>query len=166
MFRKTKRNRKGRALVEYALLIAGVALISAAAVSIFGHKTSDMIATVSAILPGTHTDDNGPILSGHLIETTAGSATSPIQLDVNSILSNSGTARLGNNVLGTGPGRQRRSQHAGHRGPVDHRRGKSFCRVSKFRPLARKSGVEGPFPWRLASTLFFRKKLVSRLRTC
>ena len=101
MSRKKLSNRKGQALVEYALLIAGVALIAAAAVSLFGHKTSDMIASTAAILPGVHTDDNGPILSGHLIETTQGSTNGPpIQLDVSTILGNSGTSRLGNNVIG------------------------------------------------------------------
>ena len=67
---KFLKNNKGAALVEYGLLIAGVALICAAAVSIFGHKTSDIIGTVAAVLPGAHTDDNNPMLSGHLIETT------------------------------------------------------------------------------------------------
>ena len=101
MSRKKLSNRKGQALVEYALLIAGVALIAAAAVSLFGHKTSDMIAATAAVLPGAHEDDNGPILSGHLIETTAGTTNGPpIQLDVNGILGQSGTSRLSNNVLG------------------------------------------------------------------
>ena len=68
-FSRLRRDKKGQGLVEYALLIAGVALISAAAVSLFGHKTSDMIGAVAAILPGAHTDDNNPIKSGHLIET-------------------------------------------------------------------------------------------------
>ncbi|MBV8229297.1 MAG: class III signal peptide-containing protein, partial [Planctomycetaceae bacterium] len=68
-FSRLRRDKKGQGLVEYALLIAGVALISAAAVSLFGHKTSDMIAMVAAILPGAHTGDNGPVQSGHLIET-------------------------------------------------------------------------------------------------
>ena len=68
LLRRSRRDKKGQGLVEYALLIAGVALISAAAVSVFGHKTSDMIAAVAAILPGAHTDDNNTIQSGHLIE--------------------------------------------------------------------------------------------------
>ena len=96
--------RKGAALVEYALLIAGVALISAAAVSLFGHKTSDMIATVAAVLPGAHSDDNGPVQSGHLIETTGGTTTdmpgTGITLDTTAIVGNSGTQRLNQNVFG------------------------------------------------------------------
>ena len=50
--RKILRKRKGQGLVEYALLIAGVALIAAVGVSMFGHKVTDMIDTVAAILPG------------------------------------------------------------------------------------------------------------------
>jgi Flp pilus assembly pilin Flp len=102
MLRKVfrNRNRKGQGLVEYALLIAGVALIAAAAVSVFGHKTSDMIAAVAAVLPGAHPDDNGPINSGKLIETTDAAAadTDGIELDAGTIQTNTNTARLGNNV--------------------------------------------------------------------
>jgi len=94
------KSKKGAALVEYSLLIAGVALISAAAVSVFGHKTSDMIGTVAAILPGAHDDDNNPIQSGHLIETaTTGTGTS-IAIDYATILTANGTARLNGNVFG------------------------------------------------------------------
>ena len=105
MFRKlfSKKGRKGAALVEYALLIGGIALISAGAVSLFGHKTSDIIATVAAIIPGAHTDDNGPIISGKLIETTpAGSG--PIGIDFQGIAGTSNIDRLGINVAGTDGG--------------------------------------------------------------
>ena len=68
--RKLIRNRKGQGLVEYALIIAGVALIGTVGISMFGHKVSDLIGTVAAVLPGAHTDDNGAIASGHLIGTT------------------------------------------------------------------------------------------------
>ncbi len=101
MLKNLARDRKGQGLVEYALLIAGVALISAAAVSLFGHKTSDLIATVTAILPGAHTGDNQSIVSGHLIETTDASA-GPISLDVAGIEAQNGTDRLGLNVFGPG----------------------------------------------------------------
>ena len=93
--------KKGAALVEYGLLIAGVALISAAAVSIFGTKTSDLVASVASVLPGAHTTDNAPIVSGKLIETTDGTTAAPISLDVNRITSNSASERLGDNLLGT-----------------------------------------------------------------
>ena len=98
--------RKGAAMVEYALLVAGVALIGAASTSVFGHKTNDMIGMVAAVLPGAHADDNAPIVSGKLIETSnaaagvdsGGAAATGIGLDVDTIIANSGTARLGTNV--------------------------------------------------------------------
>lgn len=99
MIMKLFRNRKGQGLVEYGLIIAGVALICAAAVSVFGHKTSDLISAVATVLPGAHGEDNGPITSGKLIETTASTGTGdPIQLDAVTIEANSATDRLGVNV--------------------------------------------------------------------
>jgi len=104
MFMKLIPERKGAALVEYGLLIAGVALIWAAAVSTFGHKTNDLVATVAAVLPGAHDDDNGAILSGKLIETTeavAGSgAGTGIALDTATIIGAATTERLSRNVIG------------------------------------------------------------------
>jgi pilus assembly protein Flp/PilA len=97
MVRAMVRDKKGAALVEYSLLVAGVALIGAAAVSLFGHKTSDLMAATAAVLPGAHADDNGPIVSGKLIETLdAGNG--PIALDFNEIVNNTDTERLGNNL--------------------------------------------------------------------
>lgn len=99
--RKFFSNKKGQGLVEYGLIIAGVALISAAAVSVFGHKTSDLIAAVATILPGAHSDDNGPIVSGKLIETTgADAAGDQISLDAAAIVTGTATGRLDNNVFG------------------------------------------------------------------
>ena len=69
-FRKMLQNRKGQSLVEYGILIGGVALICLAAVAILGHKSNDLIATVAAALPGAHDDDVGPIVSGKLVNTT------------------------------------------------------------------------------------------------
>jgi pilus assembly protein Flp/PilA len=106
MLKRLFKNRKGAALIEYGLLIAGVALISAGAVSLFGHKTSDMIATVAAIIPGAHPDDNNAIISGKLIETTlsqganGGVAASGIALDFSGIVAASATDRLGQNIGG------------------------------------------------------------------
>ena len=100
--RKFISNKKGQGLVEYGLIIAGVALICAAAVSVFGHKTSDLIAAVATILPGAHSADNAAITSGHLIETSAGAAGAPITLDGAAIVTAIGTPRLGLNVGGTG----------------------------------------------------------------
>jgi Flp pilus assembly pilin Flp len=102
LIRTLLRNRKGAALVEYSLIVAGVALIAAASVATFGHKTNDMLAMVAAVLPGAHADDNAPIVSGKIIETanTGGPGGDAISLDVATIVANSGTERLGNN-LGT-----------------------------------------------------------------
>lgn len=97
MVRAMVRDKKGAALVEYSLLVAGVALIGAAAVSVFGHKTSDLMAAMAAVLPGAHADDNGPIVSGKLIETI-GAGTGPIALDFATIVGNVNTERLGINV--------------------------------------------------------------------
>ena len=104
------RNRKGAAMVEYALIVAGVALIGAVAVSIFGRKVTDMLATTAAVLPGAHAQDNAPIVSGKLIETSpnaqgtdpGGNSQNGIGLDVNAITQASGEARLSNNIGGDG----------------------------------------------------------------
>ncbi len=98
--RKLFSNKKGQGLVEYGLIIAGVALICAAAVSVFGHKTSDLIGAVATILPGAHADDNGPIVSGKLIETT-GADSGQIALDAATIATRTDFGRLDANVLGT-----------------------------------------------------------------
>lgn len=95
---------KGAALVEYGLLIAGVALIAAVSVSIFGNKTADLIAAVATILPGSSGSDNLPIVNGQLLETTqaaagstnygGGSASTGWVLDVTSIATRSATGSL------------------------------------------------------------------------
>jgi Flp pilus assembly pilin Flp len=99
------REQTGAALVEYALIIAGVALIAAATVSVFGHKTNDMLATAAAVLPGAHADDNAPIVSGKVIETTpnspglnGGDSATGIGLDVSAITEANGKTRLTNGV--------------------------------------------------------------------
>jgi Flp pilus assembly pilin Flp len=99
MLRKFFGNKKGQGLVEYGLIIAGVALICAAAISVFGHKTSDLISAVATIIPGAHADDNGPIISGKLIETTGATATG-IALDAGGIENKTTGNRLDENVLG------------------------------------------------------------------
>ena len=106
LVRLLKKNEKGAALVEYALIVAGVALIGAVAVSLFGHKVSDMLGTAAAVLPGAHADDNAPIVSGKTIETSpnaqgtdqGGNAQTGIGLDVNAITQSNGKARLSNGV--------------------------------------------------------------------
>ena len=101
MLKKLFRNRKGQGLVEYALIIAGVTLVAAVGISVFGHKVNDMISMVATIMPGAHTDDNAPIASGHIIElaNTNGVITiDPSQ--ATGVISHNGTDRLEGNVLG------------------------------------------------------------------
>jgi len=105
LVRRLSRDDKGAALVEYALIIAGVALIAAATISLFGHKTNDMLATATAVLPGAHVEDNAPIVSGKVIETSPnapgldqGNSANGIGLDVNAITQSNGTSRLANDV--------------------------------------------------------------------
>jgi Flp pilus assembly pilin Flp len=95
--RRNNKKRKGAALVEYAILVAGIALIALAAVSVLGHKTTDMIAAMASLLPGAHAEDNGPIISAHLVETTDGSA-GPIGVDAPTIAGAAGTSRLSTNL--------------------------------------------------------------------
>ena len=64
------RNRKGQGLVEYGILVGGVALVCLAAVAVLGHKTNDLISGVAGVLPGAHADDNAPIVSGKIVATT------------------------------------------------------------------------------------------------
>jgi len=71
MLRKFFGNKKGQGLVEYGILVGGIALVALAATAILGHKTTDLIGTVAAALPGSHSDDNGAIVSGKLVNTTS-----------------------------------------------------------------------------------------------
>jgi Flp pilus assembly pilin Flp len=103
------RSNKGAALVEYALIVAGVTLIAAAAISLFGHKVTDMLGTATAVIPGAHVDDNAPIVSGKTIETSTntpgfdgGNSSTGIGLDVNAITQSTGQTRLGDSVGGDG----------------------------------------------------------------
>ncbi len=95
--RKLIRNRKGQGMVEYALIIAGVALIAIVGITMFGHKVADLIGTVAAVLPGAHTDDNGPITAGQLVGTTVG-PDGAISIDTASVVQSQNT--IGNNLLG------------------------------------------------------------------
>lgn len=70
LFKHARRSKRGAALVEYGLIVAGVALVAAAAVSIFGTKVAGMIGTSAAAMPGAQAQDNGPIGVGKAIATT------------------------------------------------------------------------------------------------
>ena len=105
LVRRLSRKTQGATMVEYTLIIAGVALICAATISVFGHKTNDMLATATAVIPGAHAEDNAPIVSGRVIETSPnapgfdqGNNATGIGLDVNAITQGNNTTRLGNDV--------------------------------------------------------------------
>ncbi len=68
--RKLLKSKKGQGLVEYGILVGGIALVALAATAILGHKTTDLIGTVAGALPGAHDEDVGPIVSGQLVNTT------------------------------------------------------------------------------------------------
>ena len=79
MFRRIDRRRQG--LVEYGILVGGVALVCLAAVSLLGHQTNDIVSVVAGVLPGAHSDDNAPIVSGKIVATTQ-NASGNLVLDV------------------------------------------------------------------------------------
>ena len=56
-------------MVEYGILVGGVALVCLVAVAILGHKSNDLMAACAASLPCAHDDDVGPIVSGKLVNT-------------------------------------------------------------------------------------------------
>jgi Flp pilus assembly pilin Flp len=98
---KQNRNQKrGAALVEYGLIIAGVALVAVAAISIFGHKTGGIIASTARVLPGAQAEDNKMVSVGQVVATTTnadGSLTvDTTTLDDSTVQSNLG---LGNEEL-------------------------------------------------------------------
>lgn len=98
------RSRRGAALVEYALVIAGVALVAAAAVTIFGEKTNQLVSGVGAVLPGAHNEDNAAIVAGRLLEVRNSGTVGGLEpdgaliLDGQGIRDRSGTRRFGNNI--------------------------------------------------------------------
>lgn len=62
-----RHSKRGAALVEYGLIVAGVALVAAAAVSVFGSKTAGLVAASARVLPGANTVDNKIIEVGHVV---------------------------------------------------------------------------------------------------
>ena len=82
---QTNRKKRGAALVEYGLLVAGVALVTAVAISVFGHKVNDMMGTAAAVLPSNDVNDTGAITGGRIISTQGGNG-SVIELGTNTEL--------------------------------------------------------------------------------
>ena len=105
--RRVLKSKKGQGMVEYGILVGGVALVTLAAVATLGHKTNDLLATVASALPGAHTDDNAPIISGKLVATTSGAAEDDktgLVLDVSSPGSMSGNLGFNASTLVVEPG--------------------------------------------------------------
>ncbi len=101
MLNRKFRSRKGQALVEYAVVVAGVTLVALAGVSLFGHKVTGLINMTTAVLPGAHAPGNAPIYTGRLVEIGP-DEDGAIGLDVDTIVARSdGTvARLEDNLWG------------------------------------------------------------------
>ncbi|MDZ4774146.1 MAG: hypothetical protein SGI72_13535 [Planctomycetota bacterium] len=83
--RQTKR---GAALVEYALIVGGVALVALAAISVFGHKTASMLGAAASVMPGAQTTDNGAIAAGRIVDTTTVNGAITINPGTNNQLGN------------------------------------------------------------------------------
>ncbi len=64
ILKNNKSAKRGAALVEYGLIVAGVALVSLVAVSVFGGKTSKLFGVAASAIPGATENDNGTIVSG------------------------------------------------------------------------------------------------------
>lgn len=98
-----KNRRKGQGMVEYALLVSGIALVCIIGVSLIGEKTGDMLDLVAVVLPGADSDDNAAIGQGHLIEDT--NTNGVLQIDTSAISSRSTSGGgLGQNLVGANVG--------------------------------------------------------------
>jgi Flp pilus assembly pilin Flp len=96
--KQNQSKKRGAALVEYGLLVAGVALTTAVAVSMLGHKTNDLLGTVAGALPSSDLEDSGEIDSRRLFATDASGGT--ISLD----LSDASRHKTTDDVFGVGAG--------------------------------------------------------------
>jgi pilus assembly protein Flp/PilA len=106
--KKMLKNRKGQGFVEYALLVAGVALVGALGVTVLGHKTGELLDSVATTIPGSTPFSNNSIRQGALIEYTpttggtnpdiAGTPEGDLLLWLPQINTNDGTRRLDGNL--------------------------------------------------------------------
>ncbi|MFN4259822.1 MAG: Flp family type IVb pilin [Gemmataceae bacterium] len=98
---KQRQRRKGQALIEYSLLVAGIALVCVLAVAVLGHKTSDAIGIMAAIMPGAHAEDNAPIKHQEGVLPTTTDADGNIILDSTAMVAPGGLDRY-QGLLGPG----------------------------------------------------------------
>jgi Flp pilus assembly pilin Flp len=102
MVKRMLKNKKGQGLVEYALLIAGVALVGTIGVTMVGLKTNEMISAVAATLPGPNPESNRAIRTGALVEVRNQDGNAQVDF-LQITLNNDGTeARQTDNMQGAG----------------------------------------------------------------
>ena len=97
------RDRKGAALAEYGLLLAGITMVSLVAVSVLGSKVGGLVGAVATILPGAFAEQNAPVTVGELVETRShdddGDGITQQGIDMLGIVhSNNNTPRLGDQL--------------------------------------------------------------------
>ncbi len=99
--KNTKSAKRGAALVEYGLIVAGVALVSLVAVSVFGGKTAKLFGVSAAAIPGATVEDNGAIVSGKVAKTDRDAAGNIIldAGDDNNLANNLGIENMGELVV-------------------------------------------------------------------
>ena len=66
---RNRRREGGAALAEYGLLVAGITMVSLAAVTVLGSKVGGLLGSVAFLLPGAWAEQNAPVQVGQLIET-------------------------------------------------------------------------------------------------
>ena len=96
LINRSVRTRKGAVVAEYGVLLAGILVVSLAAISMGGHKIGDLWGVFTAIIPGAHLDDNAPLSSGQLIETKL--TNGEISIDDATIATETNNERLGDNL--------------------------------------------------------------------
>jgi Flp pilus assembly pilin Flp len=95
------RTRKGQAAVEYAVILVAILIVSIASISLLGNKTGELWALSAVILPGQDPDDNGPIWTGELVETSPiASPADFVTVDLDAILAATATDRIDTNLYG------------------------------------------------------------------
>lgn len=64
------RSKKGQSLVEYGILVGGVALASLVSVAMLGHKIGYLFGTSAGVLPTANAEADAPLFVGKLVKTT------------------------------------------------------------------------------------------------
>lgn len=123
-FRRLLADRRGAALAEYGILVAGITLAGLVAVSMLGEKVGGLVSSLATVLPGAQAEQNAEITVGSLIETKTGDSNQngilDITMDVTKMTHsefNAGKERLGM-AYGLNP---HDSSHLMQRGSLDTR---------------------------------------------